>query len=102
MVRWVCLASFLVGAGCHSLSVPSRGPTVESSRTLWEKGQEAMRQGKPDQAVALYQQSLGKDENETRNHLSLAAAHMAQGNEGGACLHLTHFLAANPDHANAR
>jgi tetratricopeptide (TPR) repeat protein len=102
MTRSVWLAGLLLSFGCHSLSLPNPKGPGESAQVLWQQGQEAMRQGQNEHAVALYQQSLHKDKNETRNHLSLAAAYVAQGKEDAACVHLAQFLQTNPDHPSAR
>jgi tetratricopeptide (TPR) repeat protein len=65
---------------------------------LWEKGQEAMTRGKPDEAIRLYGQSLALDPTFARNHLSLAAAYLEKGDAEHACPHLGRYLEAHPHH----
>src|SRR5262249_44078037 len=72
--------------------------TTEQARQLWLRGQEAMRQGKPEAAIAYYEQSLTADAGQKRVHLSLAAACVQRGDEAGAARHLNEYLAAFPDH----
>jgi tetratricopeptide (TPR) repeat protein len=79
----------LVGAAAAQ-EAPSSG------RQFWEAGQEAMRQGHPDQAIRLYEQSLAADPAFARNHLSLAAAYLDKGDADAACPHLALYLAAYP------
>jgi tetratricopeptide (TPR) repeat protein len=74
----------------------------EQARQLWEQGQEAMRAGEPDRAIALYYKSLEQDRARKENHLSLAAAYLQKGNEPAACAHLGLFLRSHPEHRNAR
>lgn len=105
MVRWLCLA-LVVTCGCHTpLMLPQRpegrGP-ADSAEQLWLKGQKAMNEGQPRQAIVLYEESLRRDGTWTKNYLSLAAAHLAQGDEQAASVHLAQFLQANPEHGGAR
>jgi tetratricopeptide (TPR) repeat protein len=64
----------------------------------WEKGQHAMLEGQTEQAIAAFQQSLKQDPALVRNHLSLAAAYLAQGKEEQAAEQLKQYLNARPDH----
>ncbi len=68
----------------------------------WQLGQEALRNGQPDEAIALYQQSLQLDANLNRNYLSLAAAYCAQGDDGRAVENLVRYVGKQPDHVAAR
>lgn len=92
--------SCVICLGCQGLAcVASRaGAPAEQ---LWEQGQEAMKAGAPDRAIALYRASLARHGDE-RNHLSLAAAYLAKGDDSAACMHLDLFLATHPEHSNAR
>ncbi|MFN4260628.1 MAG: tetratricopeptide repeat protein [Gemmataceae bacterium] len=87
----------LMCLGCHSLTpveVPEEKPCAKQ---LWQQGQEAMRQGQPEQAIAHYQNSLAQKPDESRNYLSLAAAYLEKGDDAGACLYLARYVAAHPD-----
>ena len=75
---------------------------LSPGRRLWEAGQEAMRQGRPDDAIRYYEQSLAADPLLSRNHLSLAAAYLDRGDEASACPHLARYLEACPNHLIVR
>jgi Tfp pilus assembly protein PilF len=64
----------------------------------WQKGQQAMLEGETQQAIASFRRSLEKDATLVRNHLSLAAAYLAQGQEPQAAEQLDQYLQAQPDH----
>ena len=83
-------------AGAADVDAPAR------ARLLWEQGQEAMRQGHPDQAIACYEQSLAADPGFARNHLSLAATYLDQGEQERACPELELYLQACPGHLIVR
>ena len=92
---WICFAWACLGCqGLVPLGLPAE---QDQAPDLWEKGQEAMRLGKPEYAVLYYQQSLAADPNLVRNHLSLAAAYLDQGNDLAACAHLGRYVRAHPD-----
>jgi tetratricopeptide (TPR) repeat protein len=88
----------LVCLGCMA----EAEPRTKQAQELWEQGQEAMKAGQPDQAIALYQQSLETDPQHGQNHLSLAAAYLKKGDDRAACEHLGLFLQSHPEHRNAR
>jgi tetratricopeptide (TPR) repeat protein len=91
LVLWVVCLS------CHAVLAVE--PAVETpSRQAWQKGQEAMRLKQLDQAIGFYQQSLAADPSFSRNHMSLAAAHLEKGDEATACVHLGKYVAAHPEH----
>jgi tetratricopeptide (TPR) repeat protein len=75
---------------------------LSPARRIWEHGQEAMRLGHPDKAIACYQQSLVLDPQFTQAHLSLAAAYLEIGDEARACPHLGRYLAGRPDQVTVR
>jgi tetratricopeptide (TPR) repeat protein len=109
-VGLVCLACL----GCHAVVAfaplgrdsepPAQRPAepAPSGARQWSQGQEALGAGNAKQAVALYRQSLEVQPSLKQNHLSLAAAYLAQGDEPRACDQLRQFLDAQPDHRNAR
>jgi hypothetical protein len=69
---------------------------------LWQQAQEALRNDQADRAIELYEQSLAADPKLTRNFLGLAAAWLDKGEEVRACLHLTLYVAAHPEHLAVR
>jgi len=75
---------------------------VSQARQLWALGQDAMRQGRPTDAIKYYEMSLALDGSQKRAHLSLAAACIECRDEAGAARHLAEYLAAYPDHHVAR
>jgi tetratricopeptide (TPR) repeat protein len=87
----------LLAVGCQVLPVLESGPDSGQGAQLWQQGQTAMAEGRPDQAVAFYEQSLAADPSLTRNHLSLAAAYLESGKDAEACVHLAWYVAAHPD-----
>jgi tetratricopeptide (TPR) repeat protein len=95
-VRPTCLCIGVVFLS-FAAPAPAQDPAAEA-RQLWVLGQDAMRRGKPDDAIRFYEQSLTADPSQKRAHLSLAAAHVQQGDEAGAAKHLAEYLAAFPDH----
>jgi tetratricopeptide (TPR) repeat protein len=65
---------------------------------LWQQGQKAMLQGHAEQAISCYEESLRLDPALARNHLSLAAALLSEGQDERAVPHLARYLEAQPDH----
>jgi hypothetical protein len=97
------IASLLILAGDDpSLPVPEEVPALSPARRLWEQGQQEMRQGHPDKAIACYRQSLALDPQFSQAHLSLAAAHLETGDGPSACPHLRSYLDARPDQVLVR
>jgi tetratricopeptide (TPR) repeat protein len=72
------------------------------ARRLWGMGQEMMRQGKPAEAIRLYEMGLALDGSQKKAHLSLAAACVECHDEAGAVRHLAEYLDAYPEHHVAR
>ena len=95
-IRHTCLVVvFLLPAS----SLYSTEPAPSSPGLAdWEKGQQAMLEGETKQAIAAFRQSLEKDAALVRNHLSLAAAFLAQGQEEQAAEQLEQYLQVQPDH----
>jgi tetratricopeptide (TPR) repeat protein len=73
-------------------------PQSVAALRAWQDGQRAMADGHTDQAIACYEHSLRLDPALARNHLSLAAAFLAQGQDEQAAPHLAEYLEAQPDH----
>ena len=90
---WLC-------ALCLFTPPLSAAPPQESSPAirLWERGQDAMRDGRTDAAILCYQDSLRLDPKLARNFLSLAAAHISRGNETEAARWLASYVEAQPEH----
>jgi predicted Zn-dependent protease len=81
--------------------VLAQDPAAQA-RQFWLRGQEAMRQGKPDEAAQWYELSLSADPSQKRGHLTLAAAYIERGDEAGAARHLAEYVAAFPEQHVAR
>lgn len=98
--RHACLALVLV----LSASVVYSTEPAPSSPGLpdWQEGQQAMLEGQTEKAIASFQESLKKDATLVRNHLSLAAAYLAQGREEQAAEQMEKYLQAQPDHSVVR
>jgi Tfp pilus assembly protein PilF len=72
------------------------------AQRLWEQGQDALRDGRTDQAIHCYEQSLALDPKFVNNDLSLAAAFMDRGDDERAGRYLDRYLAARPHHCQVR
>src|SRR5690349_1183276 len=85
------------------LSLHSAEPALSSpGLPAWDKGQQAMLDGKTEQAIASFQQSLKQDPALVRTYLSLAAAYLAQGQEEQAAQQLKQYLDRQPKHCEVR
>lgn len=101
-VRALWVGLLLVCVGCHAMLPRETAEEKPAAGELWEKGQAAMRLGKPEEAIQFYEQSLQANPEMVRNHLSLAAAYLEKGDEEGACPHLAQYVAAHPEHLMIR
>jgi len=81
-------------------SEPASPPT--KALTLWQQGQDLLRNGDSDKAIPCFQESLKADPDLAQNHLSLAAAYSDLGQDKLAVLHLGRYVAKRPDHLAAR
>jgi len=104
---WPFLCLFCLG--CHSLPGMNRDPesgpeppTSFQAKALWEKGQEAMQQEQPKNAIVFSEQSLALDPSLTCNFLSLAAAHLECGNEEIAGAYLGRYVDSHPERLSVR
>jgi len=84
-------------AGCVFAAAGEPVPALSAARKIWEQGQQAMRLGRPDKAIACFMQSLTLDPHFVQANLSLAAAHLEIGDEAGACPHLRRYVDAHPE-----
>ena len=98
-----CLA-----AGCRTLGAleapadAALAAAASPASRIWDEGQEAMRLGQADKAIACYKQSLALDPDFAQAHLSLAAAHLEAGDDAAACPHLGRYVEARPEQVNLR
>src|SRR5258708_2688683 len=90
------MLAMLSGATAADPTMPT--PAVQ----CWQMGQEALRDGNVDKAIALYQRSLQLDPELSRNYLSLAAAYCAKGADGRGVENWTSYLQKQPDHVAVR
>jgi tetratricopeptide (TPR) repeat protein len=102
MLRLPPRFALLVGLVILTAANLPAADTTGQARQLWQQGQEAMRQGKADEAVRRYQESLAADPSFFRNHLSLAAAYLDQGDQARACPQFGLYLQACPQHVIVR
>lgn len=101
LLRFAPLIFLLCLAGCRQLT-PSATVHSPAAVRLWTEGQLALQQGDPVKARECFEQGLAADPQFAPNHLSLAAACLEKGDEDGACTHLAHYVAAQPDQLKAR
>jgi tetratricopeptide (TPR) repeat protein len=100
--RCAALCLFLLCAtGCRQLAPTAELPSSGAVR-LWTEGQFALQQGEKNKAQECFEQGLAADPKFAPNHLSLAAACLEKGEPEGACVHLAHFVALQPDQLKAR
>ncbi|HEY7314214.1 MAG TPA: tetratricopeptide repeat protein [Gemmataceae bacterium] len=86
-----------------NLSAPAEDKENESAALAnWKKGQQAMLEGRTEQAIASFRASLEQNAALVCNHLSLAAAYLAQGEDEQAAGQLERYLEAQPDHFAVR
>jgi tetratricopeptide (TPR) repeat protein len=88
--------------GCQTLAATDLPAAQPTPTQLWEQGQVALRAGRVEEAIGLYQQSLLADPTLMHNHLSLAAAFLERGDSEAACLHLERYLSAHPENLAVR
>jgi tetratricopeptide (TPR) repeat protein len=93
--RWLVLC--LVACGCHSFPGWEQVQEASTAESLWEQGQAAMSRGEPARAVERYRESLARDPDLVKNHLSLAAAYVELGDPNRACAQLAAYLEAKPE-----
>jgi tetratricopeptide (TPR) repeat protein len=84
--------------------VAAGDPTESTTEAVqrWQLGQDALRNGDVDAAIAFYQKSLELDGKLNRNLLSLAAAFSAKGDDIRAVDFLSQYVEKQPDHVMAR
>ena len=90
----LCLAAGPIAAEEPAAASPAR--------RLWEQGQDALRDGRTDEAMQLYERSLALDPNLADDHLSLAAAYLDKGDDEHAGEQLARYLEARPRHCTVR
>jgi tetratricopeptide (TPR) repeat protein len=99
LLRRSWLFPWILCLGCHTLPGPEKQPSASS---LWERGEAAMSQGQPQEAIRCYEQSLAIDDTPAATHLSLAAAFLEAGREEAACAQLAGYLARHPEQLKIR
>ena len=97
------LRLILLGVCCVCCPVSAGVPQHRGkAHQLWQQGQDALSHRQPDRAIGFYEQSLQTDPTLTRNHMSLAAAHLEKGDQAKACSHLARYVDAHPEHVIVR
>ena len=95
---WILLVLFL-----PTSTLQAAEPALSSAGlAAWQKGQQALLEGRTEQAIASFQESLEQDHSLARNYLSLAAAYLALGQDEQAARQLDRDLRAQPDHCIVR
>jgi hypothetical protein len=95
------LACVGVLVSCLGAAPPAAAEPTPAQR-LWDQGQDALRDGRADEAIRSFEQSLTLDPTRAGNHLSLAAAYLDRGDDERAGAHLAAYLAAWPHHCEVR
>jgi tetratricopeptide (TPR) repeat protein len=83
---------------------PDRATTSPNAASLlwWKQGQDALLEGKVEEAIRCFHNSLHNDPRCSRSMLSLAAAHLQQGDSSQALPWLGRYLTAEPNHHQVR
>jgi hypothetical protein len=71
---------------------------VSPAQKAWQIGQTALDHDRFDEAIGQFELSLRLDPGMVQNHLSIAAAHLALGQQQESLPHLAAYLKARPDH----
>ena len=74
VLRVICLFSFLVSSGFAQQASHSPAPAPGSAADLVQRGQKLSREGKQDEALALYDQALDKAPDSYEAHLQSGVA----------------------------
>ena len=96
------LVGLLLGVSPVATPATPPSPTSPQAMRQWLSGQEAMRGGRPRQAIIAYHQALKADPSLARAHLSLAAAHLDLQEDHLAADHLRRYLDKEPAHVQVR
>jgi tetratricopeptide (TPR) repeat protein len=97
-----CLGCQAMGPQEPAVEESDAAEAAQTAAELWEQGQDAMRKSQPGLAVRCYEKSLALDPRLNRNHLSLAAAYLENGDDASACLHLEEYVGVHPDELGIR
>jgi tetratricopeptide (TPR) repeat protein len=85
----------LLTAGATGASAPEGVPPAQKA---WQLGQTALDRDRFDEAIGQFELSLRLEPSMVQNHLSIAAAHLALGQQQQSLPHLAAYLKARPDH----
>ncbi len=105
---WIGLGIVAAGFCQVAIGLPQEIPflskisTPSAALNLWERGQKAITNGLPKDAIPLYKQSLALDPQLHRNHLSLAAAFLEEGEDKQAADAMERYLDREPNHLSVR
>jgi thioredoxin-like negative regulator of GroEL len=91
-----------VGVLVLCVAAPAGAVEPSPAQRLWEQGQDALRDGRTDEAMQLYQRSLALDPTLADDHLSLAACYLDKGDDEHAGEELARYLEARPHHCTVR
>jgi tetratricopeptide (TPR) repeat protein len=92
------LALLLALACPAALPADDKPAAPTPAEAAWQRGQLAMERDRLEEAVGQFQLSLRLDPGLAQARLSLAAAHLALGQDKEALPHLAAYLQARPDH----
>jgi tetratricopeptide (TPR) repeat protein len=92
----------LLALGLAPLSAAEPSPTVDRAVAAWHVGQQALERDELDRAIGQFQLSLRLNPALAQNHLSLAAAYLARGQDVRAASHLERYVGARPEHVMVR
>jgi len=96
MLRTACAFFLLVSLSSAQQPAPAQAPAPGSAADLVQQGQKLSREGKQDEALALYQRALDKSPDLYEAHLAAGAALDLKGDYAPAQEHFTKAIAVAP------
>jgi tetratricopeptide (TPR) repeat protein len=102
IVRTACVPFLLAALVCAQQSASAPAPAPGSSADLVQQGQKLSRDGKLDDALALYSKALDKSPDLYEAHLAMGAALDLKGDYTEAHEHFTKAIAGAPADSNGQ
>ena len=102
MLRTICTLFLLAAVSSAQQTTPSKPPVPGSPADLVQQGEKLSREGKEDEALALYEKALDKSPGLYEAHLAAGMALDLKGDYTAAREHLTKAIEAAPSDAKAQ
>jgi tetratricopeptide (TPR) repeat protein len=102
MFRIICASFLLATVSLAQQSAPAKPPAPGSAADLVQQGEKLSREGKQDEAIALYIRALDKTPGFYEAHLDMGAALDLKGDYAAAREHLTQAVELAPSDSKAQ